>query len=195
MTAGAWFRILSVLVAFAGAIIWLGRHWNATGPTDLWQERGDGDTSVGMARATSRPRQHTSDPVVAIGYWGRGWNPGLPVLTQFVDPSWDPDERDMVITFLTEGDAVGWLSTPAMVCSACGQTTGPGDRTDGTYIWPEGLPHALAEHQVRLPSIFVLHVRTALAERARYPDRDVWLLDQHGTRPTDDSWWSSVEGP
>ena len=31
--------------------------------------------------------------------------------------------------------------------------------TDGTWSWPEGLPHYITDHHVRLPDDFVAHMR------------------------------------
>ena len=188
--------VLVIAVAFVSAVIWLARNWNAKGPTDLWNDDDISSSSTkGPSRLESRPDPHVEQPVVAIGYWGDASDPGLPNPDPFVDASWAPDERDMVISFLDEGRPVGWMATPATACAFCDELSGPGDRTDGVYVWPAGLSHTLESHQVRLPGVFVLHVRTAKADRARQPDLDLSWLDQHPAPAIDDSWWRAIREP
>ena len=41
-----------------------------------------------------------------------------------------------------------------------GEQNGSGERSDGTYLWPEGLSHYVREHSVRLPQAIVQHIRS-----------------------------------
>jgi len=112
-----------------------------------------------------------------IGYWsgGHGSNDVWPDVRDFVDPSWDEDERIDVGLYLQRGlVARAWMGfAPCRLCDK--QTNGNLDLTDGVYIWPEGLAHYVREHHVRLPRDFIAHVHT----RAELAD--------HIT--VDDSWW------
>ena len=45
------------------------------------------------------------------------------------------------------------------LCSQSGRELGDADITDGSWIWPEGLPHYLEQHAVRPPEPFLCHLR------------------------------------
>jgi hypothetical protein len=63
-------------------------------------------------------------------------------------------------------------------CRICGDyRNGDRELTDGVYLWPQGLAHYVREHQVRLPSQFLDHVRDTTA---RFEET-----------PVDVSWWLS----
>ncbi|WP_419702732.1 hypothetical protein [Promicromonospora sp. NFX87] len=66
-------------------------------------------------------------------------------------------------------------------CRFCGELVGHREQTDGTYLWPEGLAHYVAEHDVRLPAEFVRH---ALGTAQDLEHRNV-----------DITWWTSLKGP
>ena len=93
-----------------------------------------------------------------IGYWRSddGLNDEWPDATDFVDLTWDRDERRIVSSYLASGTtacAYRGLSP----CRFCGSHNGSRLYTDGVYAWPEGLAHYLDEHGVRLPQRFVDH--------------------------------------
>ena len=81
-----------------------------------------------------------------------------------VDPAWDPTERAMVLEHLRRGRVhMGYMGFSE--CRFCGVPNGTKDMTDGVYLWPEGLPHYLTDHAVRLPAAFVEHVRSKRTRR------------------------------
>ncbi|NUT93425.1 MAG: hypothetical protein HOY78_15525 [Saccharothrix sp.] len=87
-----------------------------------------------------------------IGYWHGPEAPGWPDVRSFVDDSLDPAARDRVSTYLRSGTvlaaAAGWSS-----CRLCGRPNGSTELTDGVrFVWPEGLPHYVEAHNVRLPA-------------------------------------------
>ena len=43
-------------------------------------------------------------------------------------------------------------------CRCCGRSNGHEDVSDGTFVWPSGLAHYVADHAVELPAEFVAHV-------------------------------------
>jgi hypothetical protein len=57
--------------------------------------------------------------------------------------------------------AVSW-------CRFCGAENGSSERSDGVYLWPEGLAHYIRRHNVRLPAAVIEHILCAL----RSPDHD-----------------------
>lgn len=118
-------------------------------------------------------------PLILIGYWNGGYGErGWPDVREFVDESWDEDERLDVGSYLRHGlVARAWMGySPCRLCEKA--TNGNLDLTDGTYLWPEGLAHYVLDHDVRLPQEFVEHVH---AQNAFTDDVSV-----------DDSWWRSV---
>ena len=87
---------------------------------------------------------------------GRRWpDPG-----EFVDPGWDDEVRAAVIRHLAIGTLVNQYRGLSR-CRFCGCANGSAELTDGSYCWPEGLPHYVRAHAVRLPSEFVDHVMTS----------------------------------
>lgn len=116
--------------------------------------------------------------LIAIGYWdgpqtGSGWPPAH----RFVDAAWDRDDRDMVAEYVALGIPMRyWMGYSQ--CRFCGKNNGVSDRSDGVYIWPEGLTHYVTEHDVRLPDRFTEHVRTQ--------------IEAFEASETDASWWRSL---
>lgn len=123
--------------------------------------------------------------LILIGYWQSEREPLLPDPHRLVDQSWDRDERDLVVGYLRGGLAVvhmmGW--SPCRMCSW--QQNGASELTDGTYLWPEGLAHYVADHGVRLPDEFVHHAVS------RFGD-----LESAAVRPSGrvvDAWLAMLE--
>jgi hypothetical protein len=114
--------------------------------------------------------------LILIGYWrGRG-AAGWPDPVEFVDSAWDADDRDIVVDYLSRGFLVGAFMGYSP-CRICGCDNGALELSDGVYIWPEGLAHYLAAHDVRPPDPFVSHVLAT-----------VEALETAGR---DESWWRS----
>ena len=108
-----------------------------------------------------------------VGFWR---NPddastaSLPDPHDLVDPDWDPVERAAVLEYLRRGELVRYWQGHSWCRFRCGipnDEMGAGDFTDGTWIWPEGLPHYLEAHAVKPPEEFLEHVRRALRERSQ----------------------------
>lgn len=97
----------------------------------------------------------------AIGYWQSAAQPELPHPATHADAEWQPEERQATIQYLRSGAVCErWLGFST--CRLCGQTgraLGDADLTDGTWIWPEGLPHYLEQHAVRPPDEFLEHLQ------------------------------------
>lgn len=94
-----------------------------------------------------------------IGYWRSedGRNDEWPDAHDFVDATWDRQERYMVRTYLSSG-TIARAYRGLSPCRFCGQHNGSKLYTDGVYAWPEGLAHYIDEHDVRLPLQIVQHV-------------------------------------
>ena len=114
-----------------------------------------------------------------IGYWRSESQPEWPDPALLVDRGWDPRERHLVATYLSSG-MVPWRFLGYSRCRICGQQNGDAEYTDGTYIWPEGLSHYVADHAIRLPQPLVDHI---LREIAEY---------EPGVVEVDRNWWKLV---
>ena len=118
--------------------------------------------------------------LIVIGYWhGEQTSPGWPAPVDFVDTSWDVDERDIVASYLEHGFMV-WGCMGFSPCRFCGRDNGNLELSDGTYLWPDGLVHYVADHGVRLPEPFVSHVLSRMG-----------ALEAAGR---DESWWRGHAG-
>jgi hypothetical protein len=112
--------------------------------------------------------------LLRIGYWLDESAPGWPDVRRFVDPTWDPSERERVRDHLARGFvARAYLGKSR--CRLCGNEVGSLELSDGVFIWPEGLAHYVEVHDVRLPARFVEHVRC-------------WS-DEIEMADVDEEWW------
>jgi hypothetical protein len=115
--------------------------------------------------------------LILIGYWRGEGAEGWPDPSDFVDPTWDEDERDVVADYLGRG-FVARACMGYSPCRLCGsETNGALELSDGVYVWPEGLAHYVVAHALRPPQSFVSHV-VAMSERFENAARD-------------ESWWRS----
>lgn len=115
-----------------------------------------------------------------IGYWASAQaSTPWPVPHEFVDRSWDPDERHIVAAYLRTG-IVARMYMGFSPCRMCGCDNGSLEFTDGVYVWPEGFAHYIANHDVRPPQEFIDHVH-AMQESVETADRD-------------EDWWLHLEG-
>jgi hypothetical protein len=129
----------------------------------------------------------------------------------FVDPSWAAEERERVARYLEVWTLVN-VELGISDCRFCKQENGTGALTDGAFCWPEGLPHYVWEHEVRLPTPFVEHVFSDLfpadtvrphfdklgqrdrsfsdPERSRAP----WTPRRYGSQLIDPTWCRAQTG-
>jgi hypothetical protein len=86
------------------------------------------------------------------------------------DPSWRTDQRAAILTYLRSGaEWAGYMGHSQCRIEGCSSSKGLGstDRTDGVWIWPEGLAHYVEHHHVRLPDGFI---ETMIARDFTVPD-------------------------
>ncbi len=122
--------------------------------------------------------------LILIGYWSA--EPGnesapddrWPRASDHVDVSWDADERNDVADYLGRGFIVRAYMGYSP-CRFCGRDNGCLELSDGTYVWPEGLPHYLVEHAVRPPDRFVTHV--------------LEMTEAFENAGRDESWWRGLK--
>ena len=71
-------------------------------------------------------------------------------------------------------------------CRICGRLVGYRDFTDLEFIWPEGLSHYVVEHQVRLPTEFLIHIDRRLGELEQLEVNDAWWIQSAGASENDE---------
>ncbi len=124
--------------------------------------------------------------LIWIGPWADDSHPERPHPRDYIDQTWDERERGKVAVYLEGGFILGAPLDGDGSCSMCGKKYYRGFvRTDGTFIWRDGLSHYVDEHSVRLPQVFIDHVK-AMGERIDGLDDDDWKWwngDPYGTDP------------
>jgi hypothetical protein len=97
----------------------------------------------------------------AIGLWSDSPRGGVdPRL--LVDPAWAGNDRARLVEYLSNG--VEWcaylgFSFCRFQCGIPNDQMGSTTLTDGSWLWPEGLPHYVASHGIALPDAFLDHAR------------------------------------
>jgi hypothetical protein len=115
-----------------------------------------------------------------VGFWRELDNPfsSLPDPQRFVDTSWDPKQRRLVLAHLRDGKKLspqfGFAPCRFADCVRVAQVKriddgrlekrilghmdlGCCDVTDGIYTWPEGFEHYIEIHAVKPPRDFIDH--------------------------------------
>ncbi len=67
-----------------------------------------------------------------IGHWLGARAPDLPDPRDFIDPSWDVDERSVVADYLERGRRAGLFMGPSR-CRLCGELVGNLELEDSVY--------------------------------------------------------------
>lgn len=107
-------------------------------------------------------------PLKAVGYWQCApvnrpvENDRFPNPLFLVCPAWCSRERKRILAYLWAGRTYAQWRGVSYCRFACGIPRGEmGSRclTDGEWVWPQGLPHYVEQHQVRLPAEFVAVMR------------------------------------
>jgi len=102
------------------------------------------------------------ETLIAIGYWFSNDEPELPMPQNFIDTSISLSERLQLVNYLKKGKRLHeWMgySHCRFGCKIPVHEIGNACLTDGTYLWPEGLSHYIAEHEVWLPQSFIIHTK------------------------------------
>ena len=110
-----------------------------------------------------------------VGYWdGPETDHSWPSPTDFIDESWDLEERDFIASYLLMGLVVRTYMGYSR-CRICGRENGDSELSDGRFVWPIGLSHYVSQHGVRLPTRFVEHaIRTIERLESLERDEDWW---------------------
>jgi hypothetical protein len=101
--------------------------------------------------------------LLPVGFWWSEDEPLLPHPRDFVDESWDEDERRRVIAYLESAYLMPYVSCgPSwcrLGCPGIPADIGCQELTDGTWLFPEGLAHYVRHHGVKPPEAFLDHLR------------------------------------
>ena len=123
--------------------------------------------------------------LLLMGYWQTEEpESDLPHPRDFIDASWDAEERDRVIAYLYSAYILrGWLgpSSCRLGCPLFTEDMGNKDLTDGTWHFPEGYAHYLRHHGLKPDEAFLEHVRRM---GYRIPDFDIRITTHPLTRLT-----------
>ena len=85
----------------------------------------------------------------------RATEQNLPKVEDDVDPAWSPHERAEVLAYMAQEGRVHESWYGMSTCRICGCQNGSRDYTDDVFLWPEGFPHYIREHQVKPPQDFI----------------------------------------
>jgi hypothetical protein len=82
----------------------------------------------------------------------------LPVPWDYVDKTWDANEKLAVLAHLMLGtEFQGWRGHSWCRFGCEAKMHGYRDMTDGVYVWPEGFVHYVEAHNVKPPEEFIRH--------------------------------------
>ncbi|WP_411845686.1 hypothetical protein AAFN60_18910 [Roseibacillus persicicus] len=102
-------------------------------------------------------------PLVAIGYWKDESGDGLPHPSSFLGQEWSPSIKSKVLEYLRSGVRVNeqlgysWCRLDASI-EDC--EMGCAEKTDGKYIWPEGLEVYVDKFDLYLPEEFLNYMES-----------------------------------
>ena len=98
-----------------------------------------------------------------VGYWWTEEGSDLPHPKNFVDLSWDEDEKRRVLDYISHcyqpPYAFAGYSWCRMGCEGVPSDIGTQDLTDGTYVFPEGLVHYIKSHNLKPEQDFISHIK------------------------------------
>lgn len=120
-----------------------------------------------------------------IGYWNGGGlieNEIWPNPKHFVEELTE-EEKENLLNYFYNGIPMPYAVAGVSECRLCKKIVGAGEFTDGKYVWPEGLPHYIKEHNVKLPEKFLEHALNNTID----PD----LIIDIETLEIDIEWWKN----
>jgi hypothetical protein len=92
-----------------------------------------------------------------VGFWNN-WRNEYPEYPMPVENKANYNVERM-FDYLSNGVLAGGYRGTSH-CRICRVRAGSKEYIDGFFLWPEGLPHYIKEHQIELPSDFVNHVES-----------------------------------
>lgn len=118
-----------------------------------------------------------------VGYWAaQGGGDGYPDV-MLLPRSYMPDSE--AIAEYLDSAPIARSFRGYSGCRLCGCQNGSRERSDGTYIWPEGLSHYVRSHGLVLPDFLADHIRTKILRAEPHVELD----KKDGFLKCDDSEW------
>ena len=112
-----------------------------------------------------------------VGFWVSEEAPDLPDPADSIDTAWRKAEGDRILSYVDQAYGLPYayagFSWCRLGCPGVPSDIGTQDRTDGTFLFPEGLAHYIREHSVRPPAEFIEHVRSNHYVLPRLPELSV----------------------
>lgn len=123
--------------------------------------------------------------LIGIGYWHNDYETDLPDPGKFIDEAWNEEERQAILKYLRSAPPMPYAAMGVSWCRfRCDVShLGALEFTDGKYIWPEGLPHYIDEHKVKLPQEVIDYM---LSNKNIEPVKDNVEADL--------TWWKNQKG-
>ncbi|RKR76381.1 hypothetical protein [Frondihabitans australicus] len=119
-----------------------------------------------------------------IGLWTQQSGDGLPAPESLVDSNRPLDEHTLVADYLERGFVCRAYLGRA-TCRLCGTDLGSLELTDGSFAWPEGLPHYLRAHGVALPEEFIRYVLQRVDALEEASGQVRWWIERTSSSPVD----------
>jgi hypothetical protein len=127
-----------------------------------------------------------------IGYWIESLRNERWCAPQEVTGVLEPEARARLVEYLDAGECCGHFRGISWCRFACGcLEMGSKERTDGRWVWPEGLSHYVRLHHVVLPEEFVAHALELPSKTSAQPEREsFWqeLFTSPDRKPRLDYW-------
>ena len=117
-----------------------------------------------------------------LGYWQSTHEPQYPDPSKMIDESWNPEEKKMILDYLSKGKEFLAYRGMSWCRFNSGQSMGSLEYTDGTYVWPEDFAYYIKVHNVKPPSDFIEHCKSELSVNNNIIDHDYEI---------DYTWWVS----
>jgi hypothetical protein len=124
--------------------------------------------------------------LIAIGFWQSFHEPHYPDPGNFVDDTWNVEEKAKIVAYLKGAHEMPYAFGGNSWCRfRCGIVSlGNTEFTDGAYLWPSGLLHYVEKHNVKLPREVLDHM---LSNKNIKPVNDQFSVNIE--------WWQSQSGP
>jgi len=100
-------------------------------------------------------KKYKEKDLIKIGFWknDESENAKYPDIKGFIDNTMSKELKHKMLAYLKKGKY--WAAyLGSSTCRVCERwDNGCSEFTDGKYLWPEGLPHYIEEHNVRIPEL------------------------------------------
>jgi hypothetical protein len=133
---------------------------------------------------------------IAIGYWYSDQEEYFPDPAWFVQENYDEEEKNKVIAYLNNSEAILYSRGISWCRFACKKDVpGSSDLTDGVFIYPSGLIHYVECHNVRLPQAFLDKILKGIQPEGNLlgDAKSTFIRNYHDCY-VDFSWWINQKG-